>query len=175
MPSLWTTETGLAIAPNSGTAANTLWWADYQTGEVTGQAKLTNPGSTVVLTAAHPSGSAVLICARRPDGGLGATKVVPIGPNQKSKTGDTLLPDSNSCAGSVFSADGLSLAVTEQVDGGYQLIVIDLVHHERILKVSLPVSSPGAPPYLTWLDDVIVITDVTGSWPNQSIVVHLQR
>jgi hypothetical protein len=113
--------------------------------------------------------------ARRPDGGLGATKIVPIGTNQRSKTSDGLLLVSDSCAGPVFSADGLSLAVTEQVDGDYQLIVIDLVHHKQMLKMSLPESSPAAPPYLTWLDDVIVITDVTGSWSDQSIVAHLQR
>jgi hypothetical protein len=175
MPSLWTTQTGLAIAPSSGTVANTLWWADYQTGEVTGQAKFTNPGSTVVLTAAHPSGSAVLICARRPDGGLGATKVVPIAANQKSDTSHSLLPDSDSCAGTVFSTDGRWLAVTEEVDGDYQLLVIDLVHHERLLAASLPVAAPAAPPYLTWQGDVIVVTDVTGSWTSQTIVAHLQR
>jgi hypothetical protein len=43
------------------------------------------------------------------------------------------------------------------------------------LTVPLPVSTPPAPPYLTWNGDVIVAADVTGEWPVASIVVRLQR
>jgi hypothetical protein len=37
------------------------------------------------------------------------------------------------------------------------------------------VSSPSAPPYLTWNGDVIVAADVTGGWPVPSVVVRLKR
>jgi hypothetical protein len=74
-----------------------------------------------------------------------------------------------------FDPDGLFLAATAEVGGNYRLIVFDLANGFRVLDVPLPVAAPGAPPYLTWLDDVIVAADVTGTWPTPSINAHLRR
>jgi hypothetical protein len=86
-----------------------------------------------------------------------------------------ILPDSVSCAGSVSSPDGAHLAVTTALDGVYSLVVVGVQTRGTELTVPLPVSSPSAPPYLTWNGDVIVAADVTGEWPVPSVVVRLKR
>lgn len=175
-PSMWTTATGLALLASTGDQRNILWWADFASGGVTELANYPLPGGSLVLTGADPMGHAVLICPRRPDGALGATNAVVV--QQAPADGMQavkLLPDSMSCAGSVFSADGQYLAVTAEVDGAYRVLVIDRTSGARVLTVPLPVATPSSPPYLTWLDDVIVAADVTGEWPAPSLVVRLTR
>lgn len=119
----------------------------------------------------------MLICPRRADGALGASNAAVVH-RQSPGSGSAavrLLPDSLSCAGSVFSADGRYLAVTARVDAQYLLIVIDRTTGAKLLSTPLPVPVPSLPPYLTWLDDVIVVNDVTGEWVSRSMIARLDR
>ncbi|MET0864901.1 MAG: hypothetical protein ABWZ98_11250 [Nakamurella sp.] len=170
-PSLWTTQTGLAVVANAGAEVNAVWWADFSTGKVSRISSFPDPGGSLSLSAATPAGQTVLVCPRTADGRLGATIGVRVDGSQSAK----ILSDSLSCAGTVFSSDGSSLAMTAEVDGSYQLIVLDLVSGERLLTTPLPEASPVTPPYLTWLDDVVVATDVTGDWSVPSLVVHVEH
>jgi len=170
-PSLWTTRTGLAVVANAGDQRNALWWLDFATGSASRIAVLPESGGTIALSSADPQGRFVLICPRRADGALGATTAVAVDHTESVR----LLPDSLSCAGSVSSADGRYLAVTADVGGSYSLIVVDVAGSTRVLTVPLPVSTPTAPPYLTWDGDVIVAAAVTGEWPVPSVVVRLTR
>lgn len=169
-PSLWTTTSGLAIVPNSG-ATNVLWFADFATGTVGDIGDFPEPGGSLVLSSADPLGRTVLVCPKKADGRLGATVGIAVNGSQSGK----LLQDSQSCAGSVFSADGTYLALTAREATGYVLIVVDLAAGRRVLTVPLPVSEPAAPPYLTWDGDMIVATDVTGDWSAPSLTIQLQH
>jgi Tol biopolymer transport system component len=170
-PSLWTTETGLAVVANAGDQRNVLWWLDFVTGSASRIAVLPESGGTIALSSADPQGRFVLICPRRVDGVLGAITAVAVDHSESVR----LLPDSLSCAGSVSSADGRYLAVTAEIGGSYSLIVVDVAGSSRVLTVPLPVSPPTGPPYLTWAGDVIVAADAAGEWPVRSLVVRLQR
>ena len=170
-PSLWTTRTGLAVVPNSGAQRNALWWFDFATGSATRIAVAPDPGGTLVLSSADPLGRFVLICPRHADGVLGTLTGVTVDQSRNVQ----VLPDALSCAGSVSSPDGAHLAMTTETDGVYSLVVVGVQDRGSELTVPLPVSTPPAPPYLTWNGDVIVAADVTGEWPVASIVVRLQR
>jgi hypothetical protein len=124
-----------------------------------------------MLGSADPLGRYVLICSRRANGAFDALAMVAVDQSRNVR----LLPDATSCAGSVSSPDGALLAVTTEVDGAYSLVVVGVQNRGTELTVALSVSSPSAPPYLTWNGDVIVAADVSGEWPVPSIVVRLKR
>lgn len=170
-PSLWTSDTGIAVIANRGDQVSTLWWGDFRTGAVNDIGAFKEPGGSLVLSAADPLGRSVLVCPRKADGRLGATSVVTV----EGRQGGKLLDDSLSCAGSVFSADGKYLALTAQVDGSYRLLVVETSTGSRVFSVPLPVSEPTTPPYLTWAADVVVASDVSGNWPISSVLVRLQH
>lgn len=175
-PSIFSTTTGLALVANTGEQRNILWWADFANGSVTELANYPLPGGSIALIAADPGGRSVLICPRRADGALGATNAVVV--QQPAPAGGhavKLLPDSVSCAGSVFSADGRYLAATAEVDAAYRVLIIDQSSGATVLNAPLPVATPSKPPYLTWLDDAIVATDVGGQWPIPSLLITLTR
>lgn len=175
-PSIWTTATGIALVTATGDQRNMLWWADFATGAVSTLANYPEVGGSLVLVGADPPGGVVLICPRRANGALGATLAVVV--HQSAADGSQavkLLPDSLSCAGSVFSADGRHLAVTARVEGDYRLVVIDRSTGAALLSTPLPVPTPSSPPYLTWLDDAIVVTDGTGEWATPTLVLRLRR
>jgi len=170
-PSLWTTQTGLALVANAGDERNALWWFDFATGAGDRIAVAPDPGGTVVLGSADPLGRYVLICSRRANGAFDALAMVAVDQSRNVQ----LLPDATSCAGSVSSPDGAHLAVTTEVDEAYSLVVVGVQNRGAELTVPLSVSSPSTPPYLTWNGDVIVAADVSGEWPFPSIVVRLKR
>jgi hypothetical protein len=170
-PSLWTTRTGLAVVANSGDQRNALWWLNFTTGSANRIAVLPESDGSIVLSSADPLGRFVLICPRHADGVLGTLTAVTVDQSRNVQ----ILPDSVSCAGSVSSPDGAHLAVTTALDGVYSLVVVGVQTRGTELTVPLPVSSPSAPPYLTWNGDVIVAADVTGGWPVPSVVVRLKR
>ena len=172
-PSIWTTATGIALVTATGEQRNILWWADFASGTVSTLANYPEAGGSLALAGADPLGGVVLICPRRADGALGAISAVVV--QQDDAAGSQavrVLPDSLSCAGSVFSADGRYLAVTAKVDGQYQMMVIDRSTGATVLRTPLSVAVPSAPPYLTWLDDVIVVTDVSGEWATPTLVLR---
>jgi hypothetical protein len=176
-PSIWTTSAGIALVAGTGDQRNILWWADFAAGGVTSLAKYPRSDGSIALTGADSQGGVVLICPRRADGALGATNAVVVH-RQSDGSGSAavkLLPDSLSCAGSVFSADGRYLAVTARVDAQYLLMVIDRTTGAKLLSTPLPVPVPSLPPYLTWLDDVIAVNDVTGEWVSRSLIARLDR
>ena len=115
-PSLWSTPTGLAVVANTGDTRDTAWWVDKVTGRVREIARLADPGGSLVLSTADPLGRTVLVCPKRADGRLGATTRVAVERTDSQR----LLPDSLSCAGAVYSADGAHLALTADVDGKYR-------------------------------------------------------
>jgi hypothetical protein len=170
-PSLWTTRTGLAVVANSGDQRNALWWLDFATGSAHRIAVAPESVGSIVLSSADPLGRFVLICPRHADGVLGTLTAVTVDESRNVQ----VLPDSVSCAGSVSSPDGAHLAVTTALDGVYSLVVVGVQTRGTELTVPLPVSTPSAPPYLTWNGDVIVAADVTGEWPVPSVVVRVER
>jgi Tol biopolymer transport system component len=168
---MWTTHTGLAVVANSGEERNALWWFDFATGAARRIADAPEPGGTTVLSSVDPLGRFAMICSRRASGAVDALALVAV---DQSATVQ-VLPDAQSCAGSVSSPDGAHLAVTTELDGVYSLVVVGVQNRGTELTVPLSVSTPSAPPYLTWHGDVIVAADVSGEWPVRSVVVRLNR
>jgi len=171
-PSLWTTRAGLAIVPNTGNQRDALWWADSATGAVRMLTEFPEAGGSLALSGADPAGKLLLVCPRRADGELGATVGVAVDGSQNAR----ILKNSGSCGGAVFSADGLYLAMTAQVDDDYVVTVADRTTGDTVLSTSLLYPrEPNAPPYLTWAGDLIVVSDVTGDWLTPTVLVRLQR
>ena len=170
-PSLWSTRTGLVIAPTVGDAVHTAWWVDLRSGRTRNLIGLAGEAESLMLSSADPLGRTVLICPRRADGLLGATIAVAV----PQVDNHQLLKESMSCAGSVFSEDGAQFALTVEIDGTYLLMLIDVASGKRLLTVPLTVPTPSNPPFLTWRGDVVVATDGSGDWPVPFVVVRLQR
>ncbi len=168
-PSLWTTRNGMALVNNGGADKQTLWWLDWGSGSVESIGRFPDDSGSLVLSAVDASGRVALTCPRKADGQLGATVGIVVDTRQPAR----VLGDSRSCAGAAFSADGRYLALTAQLPTGYSLIVMEVDSGRRVLTVPLPVPEPSVPPYLTWLDDVVVAADVSGQWSAPSLVMRL--
>lgn len=160
---------GVAIAADGGTARGYLWWlADGTT--IMSRILRSEPGGSIHVSAIDPRGRYVAVCSRRSDGRLGPTEVAVVEVTMSVR----LLAESDSCAGATFSANGGQLAMTVSLDGGYSLLLFDIGTSRRVLTVPLPVTEPSTPPYLTWLGDVVVISDVSGEWATPTLIVRLR-
>lgn len=169
-PSIWPTRDGTAVVGNTGADVQTVWWADSAGGQLRSIGRFDQAGGSLTLAAADPLGRSVLVCPRRLDGRLGATVGIAVHTGESAR----VLPDSTSCAGAVFSADGQYAAMTATLEDGYTLIIVDLVAARRVLTVPLPTAEPLSPPYLTWLGDTVVISDSSGEWRTRALVVRLR-
>lgn len=169
-PAIRPTRDGTALVGSTGADRQTLWWSDGSGGEVRQIARFGEAGGSLTIAAADPLGRTVLVCPRRSDGRWGATVGIAVRTGESAR----LITDSTSCAGAVFSADGQHVALTATFDSGYRMIVVDLTTGRRVLTVPLAVAEPLSPPYLTWLGDTVVISDLSGEWRNSSLVVRLR-
>lgn len=163
---------GVALSSNGPSSGQFLWWLGAGTKILYRLARTDQNGGSVYLVAADPRGQWVLSCPRAADGTLGAIAVTSVQSLQNVSVG--LLPDSTSCGGAAFSADGRQLAVTVMLDGHYSLVVLDVASGRRVLTAALPVAEPAAPASVTWLDDVIVVADVSEGQATPSLIVRLR-
>jgi dipeptidyl aminopeptidase/acylaminoacyl peptidase len=176
-PTIHAGGAGIALAAHLTGDRQTVWWVDRTTGSARVVGRFEQPGGSVVVTAVDPPGDGVLACPWNADGSLGATvRFATDGSDVGSGSeGTPLLAESRSCAGTVYSPDGRFLAMTAELDGGYTLLIVDLQADRRVLSTALPVSEPTMPPFLTWLDDTVVATDLSGNWPAPALVIRLRR
>ncbi len=170
-PTMHAAGTGIALGAHMSGDRQSVWWIDLATGGARRIGGFAQRGGSVLITAVDPFGRDVLACPWYADGTVGATVGIAV------DTGETtrLLADSESCAGTVYSADGRFLAVAAEQYDGYALTVVDLKADRRVLSVPLPAPEPTLPPYLKWLGDTVVVTDVSGQWATSSVIVRLRR
>ncbi len=169
-PTIRASALGVAIAADGATAGGFLWWLADGAANATRIARAAEEGGSIHLSAVDPYGRYVVACPRAPDGRLGATSISSVENNASVR----LLSGTESCGGAVFDATGNRLALTVTVDGTYSLIVTAYLVGRRMLTVPLPVAEPSRPPYVTWLNDVVVISDVSGDWATPSLIVRLR-
>lgn len=169
-PDIRLTRNGAAFTFNAGPDRRTLWWLSPRATSITNIALFPEEGGAQHLIAADPSGAVVVLCAQSADGHLRPTEAIGV----ESRATIRVLPDSDSCAGAAFSADGSQIALMATVAGSYSLIVIDVASDRRLLTAPLPVAEPSRPPELAWFQDVVVATDVTGEWATPSLVARLR-
>lgn len=169
-PDIRMTRNGAAVTFNGGPERQTLWWLSPRATSITHIALFPEEGGAQYLVAADPSGAAVVLCAQSAGGHLQPTEAIGV----QSRATVRVLPDSDSCAGAAFFPDGGQVALTASVAGRYTLIVVDAASNRRLLTAPLPVAEPTRPPELTWFQDTVVATDVTGEWAMPSLVVRLR-
>lgn len=161
---------GVAIAADGGTARGFLWWLADGAANATRISRTAEEGGSIHLSAVDPYGRYVVGCSRGPDGRLGASSIASV----ENMSSVRLLSGTESCGGAVFDGTGNRLALTVTVDGAYSLVISAYLVGHRMLTVPLPVTEPSKPPDVTWLNDVVVISDVSGDWATPSLIVRLR-